>query len=297
MTRDPHCRGVCKAEATSEIPNEKNLTDCWSLDYSGHPWCTQTDKCTRVKSSSCGPGMKGTVTEAIGCTPTADGLHVQFDPSKAKCACLPNGDPSYEGKAGHGDACTDGDDCLGGRCMGTPKKCVQYHDTEAHMGDVTECSTAYTENGYCKAWKNEDLRGNYCGIRDHACCNNKVCFQDTACDPADNTCKSCGGLDELCCPGENECSENYKCTGGKCSVPCDCTCHCHRKFLDCEPNSSPNMTCPSGYTARQLASDIKCGDKKNRGDYCSLYLGSGDCKHGDNAHYNKSSCECECIEE
>jgi hypothetical protein len=149
-------------------------------------------------------------------------------------------------------SCTSSNVCS--YCGGTNDPCCTDPSKPSCRYSSDTC-----DNGTCKN----------CGGLYANCCSDGMCMSGLSCDSADNKCKTCGFIDNLCCtaPGENPCNDNLACTDGKCKF-CG--------YLN-DPCCTTDPACMSGQCI-----DGKCQNCGNIGNSCcpGNVCQFGQCKDG-----------------
>lgn len=247
--------GCVYADGAAELCNDKNpctqdlctpATGCAyePLDSVG---CDDGDPCT-VKdvcvSGICKPGG-AKCNDGNPCTADA------CDQKTGNCVNSP-----MDGVCDDGDICTESDQCVQGKCVGTqPKKCTDGNACTEDSCDAKD-GCVYTPNGAACSDGNPCTEGDQC--KEGGCVPGeiKVCNDDNpctedSCGPAGN-CAFTPTLTPTPCNDGNPCTKDDACNGGKCAGVQ--TPDCCSSAVDCI-NPQPgclSVTCKGGICDTQV---------------------------------------------
>ena len=186
-TLNDNCQsGVCTGGKENPACNCDIDDDCkqFTFDLCQGPVSCQAHKCVQDK------------TQAVVCESSDKLCHKNVcNPDTGKCGLKPVGDGV---ECDDSNACTLDDVCKGGECTGTPKDC---DDKNACTDDSCD-----TKTGECTNTPHEGL----------ACDDGDVCTDSSGdkCDAKGN-CLS-GPPVFNCCNSDQDCDDNYGCTGDSC---------------------------------------------------------------------------------
>jgi Concanavalin A-like lectin/glucanases superfamily/Beta-propeller repeat len=189
--------------------------------------CTQTDVCQAGVCTGSNP---------VTCT-ASDQCHVAgtCDPSTGTCSNPPKANGT---SCNDGNACTIGDICQNGTCVGTPKTCTasdQCHDAGTCDPTTGVCSNPPKANGTAcndgNACTTADVCQNgTCTGTPKTCTASDQCHDAGTCDPTTGVCSNPPKANGTACNDGNACTTNDVCTAGVCGgTPKTCTAsdQCH----------------------------------------------------------------------